>query len=893
MKRFNTMNKIFKPSLLAGAVTLALVAGPAMAEVYDLCAVEGTKTLPDGSSVPVWGYAQDTGAGCPTTPEIPGPELTVTDGILTINLVNNLPEPTSIVIPGLPMPASVGSGPTWNFGPAGARTDPAQRVRSFGAEATSGGGSESYAWTGIRPGTFVYHSGTHPQKQVYMGLYGAVTQNAVEADAGLGTPAEAYAGVPYDNQVVLFYSDLDPDHNNSIYCLNYPGSVLPNGLTCGVDVMPYTTSIHYHPSWFLIDGEPYSEACTDLNPADGFDDTSGYPCANMVQTPDITTGPAKTRTLLRFLSAAGKTHVPTLQGLHMSIHAEDALPYGWEDTDPAALIPAGAAPREQYSVMLPPLKTKDAVIEPQLEGTYAIYDGNGYMTNPTDPEDFSLKDVVGGMLRFLAVAPDGNLPPVGNPDLATVVENGTITIDVLANDSDPEGQPLTIAAMSAATAGTATCDIGVIGGTCEYTAPAGAGDQTFTYDVSDGVNTTTGVLVTVTVEANVAPIANPDTDTTDSATPVTLNVLANDVGQPGETLAIATFDATSANGATVSCDTVTGDCTYTPDGVFTGADTFTYTATDGTLNSTPATVTITVDPVAGNTPPVAVDDPYNVIEDGILSIAAPGVLGNDTDADGDPLTATLVSGPTNAAAFSFQTTGAFFYQPNPNFTGTDTFTYLANDGTADSNVATVTITVDPGNDIPVANDDTFFLKSMYDTGQLTTVDPAGVLANDTDPDGDPLTAILDPDPAVEPPAELILNPDGSFTYTTGNIENEALGTVDSFTYFANDGSVNSAAPATVNLVRKLTVGQAVCERRNNGRCDWRIQGSKLEAATARVQAYIAGTGTLIGQTPPNVGAEAWNISVNNSTVNLTLQPIDVRVQGDADAEIQAYPVTEQ
>jgi hypothetical protein len=435
----------------------------------------------------------------------------------------------------------------------------------------------------------------------------------------------------------------------------------------------------------------------------------------------------------------------------------------------------------------------------------------------------------------------------------------------------------------------------VCNGTCDYTAAlGGASTDTFTYDVSDGVNTTAGVLVTVTVEANVAPTANPDSATTDTATPVVVNVLANDLGQIGETLAIDTFDAASANGAAVSCDTVSGDCTYTPDGVFTGDDTFTYTATDGTLSSAAATVTITVNAVAGNAPPVAVNDAYNVIEDGILSIpAANGVLVNDTDVDGDPLTATLVSGPANAAGFNFFATGAFFYQPNPNFNGEDTFTYMANDGTANSNVATVTITVDPGNDIPTAANDEFFLKSMYDTGQLTTVNAPGVLANDTDVDGDPLTPVLDPDPAVEPPAALTLNADGSFTYTTGNIDNLTLGTVDTFTYFANDGSVNSTAPATVTLTRKLVVSQAVCERRNNGNCDWRIQGNKLEPATARVRAFIAGTNTQIGQTPPNVGAGAWTISVNNSTVNTGLLPIDVRVVGDADAEIQAYPVTEQ
>ncbi|MGD8931462.1 MAG: Ig-like domain-containing protein, partial [Chromatiales bacterium] len=437
------MNKTIKLALLGSA--LALTAGPASAEIYNLCAGATTIDLPDGSSVPMWGYAMDDNNdlsdGCGTgVVQIPGPRLTVTndgittDGTLTINLQNNLPVPTSIVIPGLPMPAG---GPTWQDNSTGARcanmtdypdnctaADLAKRVRSFGAEAAASGGISSYGWTDVRPGTFIYHSGTYPQKQVYMGLAGPVTQDA--------DTLEAYTGVTYAQDIVLFYSDIDPAHNAAVAALD-----------------PDYTPIDYHASWFLVNGEPYSTDCSDGD-TDTFDDLSGYPCASMEQTPAIAAAAAKTPTLLRFLSAASETHVPTLQGMHMTIHAEDGIPYTWEDTNPLA-PDSGTAPREQYSVMLPPLKTKDAIIEPQLDGTYALYDGNGYMTNPTDPNDFDHQDPVGGMLRFLTVAADGNLPPVGNPDAATVVEGNTITIDVLANDSDPEGQPLTIAAYSAAT----------------------------------------------------------------------------------------------------------------------------------------------------------------------------------------------------------------------------------------------------------------------------------------------------------------------------------------------------------------------------------------------------------------------------------------------------------
>src|SRR5437773_1903124 len=109
---------------------------------------------------------------------------------------------------------------------------------------------------------------------------------------------------------------------------------------------------------------------------------------------------------------------------------------------------------------------------------------------------------------------------------------------------------------------------------------------------------------------------------------------------------------------------------------------------------------------AVNVAPVAVNDSYNAIEDTTLTIVAPGVLGNDTDVDGDPLTSVPVSDPANGAV-TVNADGSFTYTPNANFNGTDSFTYTANDGTADSNVATVTIAVAAMNDAPVAVKDSY------------------------------------------------------------------------------------------------------------------------------------------------------------------------------------------
>jgi hypothetical protein len=173
-----------------------------------------------------------------------------------------------------------------------------------------------------------------------------------------------------------------------------------------------------------------------------------------------------------------------------------------------------------------------------------------------------------------------------------------------------------------------------------------------------------------------------------------------------------------------------GSFTYTPNADFNGTDSFTYFANDGTANSNlAATVTITVGAV--NDPPVATDDAYLTDEDILLSVAAPGVLANDTDPDdGDLLTAIPVDNPTNGI-LTLNSDGSFTYEPNLNFFGTDSFTYRANDG-ADSDLATVTITVNPVVDPPIAD-----AGPDQTVGENTTVTLGG--SNSFDTEGETLS----------------------------------------------------------------------------------------------------------------------------------------------------------
>src|SRR5205085_112102 len=140
-----------------------------------------------------------------------------------------------------------------------------------------------------------------------------------------------------------------------------------------------------------------------------------------------------------------------------------------------------------------------------------------------------------------------------------------------------------------------------------------------------------------------------------------------------------------------------------------------------------------------------------------LTVSAPGVLGNDTDVEGDTLTAVLVAGPAHGT-LTLNADGSFTYTPAGNYNGSDSFTYKANDGQADSNVATVSLMVTAVNDAPLAAP----TRRSSDLDTPLTVSAPGVLGNDTDVDSPALTAALVAGPAH---GTLTLNANGSFTYT--------------------------------------------------------------------------------------------------------------------------------
>jgi VCBS repeat-containing protein len=187
---------------------------------------------------------------------------------------------------------------------------------------------------------------------------------------------------------------------------------------------------------------------------------------------------------------------------------------------------------------------------------------------------------------------------------------------------------------------------------------------------------------TLTVDA--VPVANAQSVSTAEDTAKAITLTGSDAD--GDPLTFSIVTGPSHGSLSGSAPNVT----YTPAANYNGSDSFTFKVNDGTVDSVPVTVSITV--TAVNDAPVANPDTYNTHTGTLLNGST--VLANDTDADaGDHLTAILVNGPARASAFTFNADGTFAYTPLAGYSGTDTFTYKANDGTADSNIATVSITI--------------------------------------------------------------------------------------------------------------------------------------------------------------------------------------------------------
>ncbi|MDR3370155.1 choice-of-anchor D domain-containing protein [Rhodoferax sp.] len=620
---------LFRALLPAAVIALSglLASGAASAQtVANITAAPMAATLPDGSQVPMWGYCS---TGTCTSAWQPGPIIVVpTDssgfGSLTINFTNTLPTATSLVIIGQ-LGGGLGSGgtgtdvprvdsPVHNGTPAitwptvdnsASFTPPKQgaRARAFSPEAAAGdvgATSITYTWSKLRPGTYLYETGSVPSLQAPMGLYGVVVvTQAPAASAGEAYPLSGVTKprVPYDADITLLFSEIDPRQNaavNAAALAHASVTTLFSDASCATSAC-YPPAVNYAPTYFLINGHAFDPT----QPAN-----SGFPVSDNTV---LTSGGGQI--LLRLLNAGLRTHVPSIVGLQtpLRVVAEDGY-----------LLPGRA--KAQSQVLMPAGKTMDVVFTPVLASGATSYTPSSY---PVFDRALSLTgsnltthtaQINSGMLGFVAVQAAGTTAgttgatlPAGLgaravPDMFATPANTSFNGNVLKNDIN-----VVTAAIGATTPSHGSVVI-ASDGSFIYTPNSGyVGTDTFTYQGNG--NAAVSALVTITVGATGGvPVALADSFTSKlssfykSSSP---GVLAND-SDPSKLPLKAVIDVVDP-----SCKAVSllsdGSFTATPT-TSGGVCTFTYHVVNSQGASSASPVSVTVNFTVGSGLAITVQD---------------------------------------------------------------------------------------------------------------------------------------------------------------------------------------------------------------------------------------------------------------------------------------------
>lgn len=374
-----------------------------------------------------------------------------------------------------------------------------------------------------------------------------------------------------------------------------------------------------------------------------------------------------------------------------------------------------------------------------------------------------------------------NTAPVADAISVSTNEDTEKIITLTLTDSDLPANTITYSKVTDPTHGT----VSISGHQATYTPTANYnGADSFTYKANDGTADSDPATVSITVTAvNDSPSITSVVPTPAiEDTPYTYNASVSDVDGPSVTWSKTLSDTC---GGTIVSDT--GIYTFTPAGPTPPVSCVIGIKVND--NGTPdlsATQTITISITALNDLPVSVSDSYSTNEDVTLNVVAPGVLTNDSDPDSVNITAVLVSNVSHGA-LTLNSNGSFSYTPVANYNGLDSFTYKATDGESDSNTTTVTITINPVNDAPVA------VANSYSTAEDTvvTIDYSSLLANDSDIDGNTISISGVSSPVhgtvvnADTESKVIFTPEADYSGTA------------SFDYTITDGALTSTATVTI------------------------------------------------------------------------------------------------
>jgi hypothetical protein len=397
--------------------------------------------------------------------------------------------------------------------------------------------------------------------------------------------------------------------------------------------------------------------------------------------------------------------------------------------------------------------------------------------NGTDTFTFKAQDaqLLSNEATVTIQVPAVNDAPVASDQDVTTDEDTPATILLQASDVDSDLGLLTYTIIDAPANGQILGDGPVV----VYVPDADwHGTDSFTFKVTDDGELDSNIAtVTILVNSvNDAPVADDLSVDTAEDNEVAITLTASDVD--GDALSYSVVQQPAHGTLSGSAP----DLVYTPDENYCGPDLFKFVANDNTTDGNVGTVSINVECV--NDAPVAQDQSSATDEDTPLPIALVA-----TDVEGDPLTFSVAGGPTHG---TLDLDGAsVIYTPFADYNGADEFTFTANDGELDSNIATVSLTVNAVNDNPVAGDD------LGQTPQYTPVTIA-VLANDSDVDGDTIS-VTSATPGEK--GATVVNPDGTITYTPSPNFKDS----DVFHYVIGDGQGGSTT-GTV-LIEEIKCGE--------------------------------------------------------------------------------------
>jgi hypothetical protein len=525
---------------------------------------------------------------------------------------------------------------------------------------------------------------------------------------------------------------------------------------------------------------PYADGHFNFTPTTNFAGTTSF-------TYTISDGVGGRSTATATINVVNS--VPVAGNDHYAVHAGRTL----DISAPGLLANDRDADSDALSVSVVNVSGLRGTLTPYADGHFSFTPTAGFVG--TTSFSYTISDGFGGNSTATVAIDVTNRNPIAKADTYTTRPNQTLNVaapGLLGNDSDPDGDALNVSVLNVT--GLKGLITPYADGHFNFTPTTNfAGTTSFTYTISDGVGGRSTATATINV-VNSVPVAGNDHYAVHAGRTLDISapgLLANDRDADSDALSVAVVNVSGLRGTlTPYAD---GHFSFTPTAGFVGTTSFSYTISDGFGGNSTATVAIDVT----NRNPIAKADTYTTRPNQTLNVAAPGLLGNDSDPDGDALNVSVLNVTGLKGTITPYADGHFNFTPTTNFAGTTSFTYTISDGVGGRSTATATINV--VNSVPVAGNDHYAVHA----GRTLDISAPGLLANDRDADSDALSVAVVNVSGLRGTLTPYADGHFSFTPTAGFV-----GTT-SFSYTISDGfGGNSTATVAIDVTNRNPIAVA-------------------------------------------------------------------------------------